>query len=826
MSQPKFIIDFIHNGEVLGALFQRINKLGYAYSVLKEQAYSVLNDKVLELEKATILHKLSQFPLNDDQMTSIMDIIKTGKINPSAKDAKGYTFLELSPIVDKLSRRIYIANDSWIKNLWRVKKMKNWIKLRNDRLLLDIFKRMSILMSSSSFQTSEIRDPLRLARPMWREKTNFPEAFKEFLALTAKYHDNDKSKLKRMCKKYLSSSDDEASTNGHKRGAPVVQQVGNLNLPLLNPQNPLQWNNNNVKPAANSINRPVLDIALPFFKELTIYTLDQPKVGYFLMRLFSTFMGLSLILRGIDAITDVTLTIAFYQSWDTVLTDFHKLALPCNRTENCTVFLRSQCKNEFKDTKIACSLTNMDGGWIPGTISLLILGITYFSEVFSTTLTTRRTNYEHYWTVFSGACCKAHRRFRIYSYALILPLFQQIPSLVYEHWMISFVIFWKKKNTHLADNIKRKLAKDCNKCRNCSTHDSKDEICVYCSKNSDNLEKLDELNHKAHEIANHSKNLVASTENLLMPMIQLAFIFPPLVATLSQKDIDVVPEPLIDPNPITKVFNTVTANWTTILIVSSTLSSLVSLTASQTSIYFSSEGKQNQKTFTTRTFIFIVIILQVIPKVLAFQAFVFGIIRYPNFILPVCLILPYFSSLLKSFLVWTVSGCSFKINSIWGLLVSPFIMTKLEDKQNLLDDDHSRNEDIQNCVMTETGKNHIIFDILSFLENAALVITGSIGLMYIEKSFMGKYFCGMVMGTHMFGLLLKAIYYRHQHPWMSLSQAYKGMGLTLNVILGIFLIIVIVSMPLFGYFLAMDQTTSIILYILTGLTVAMVRITF
>ena len=49
-------------------------------------------------------------------------------------------------------------------------------------------------MSSSSFQTSEIRDPFQLARPMWREKKNFPEAFEEFTALTAKYHDNDKSK--------------------------------------------------------------------------------------------------------------------------------------------------------------------------------------------------------------------------------------------------------------------------------------------------------------------------------------------------------------------------------------------------------------------------------------------------------------------------------------------------------------------------------------------------------------------------------------------------------------------------------------------------------
>ena len=71
-SQPKFIIDFIYNGEVLGALFQRTNKMSFVYSVLKERVHSVLNDEILELEKTTILHKLSQCPLNDDQMTTIL----------------------------------------------------------------------------------------------------------------------------------------------------------------------------------------------------------------------------------------------------------------------------------------------------------------------------------------------------------------------------------------------------------------------------------------------------------------------------------------------------------------------------------------------------------------------------------------------------------------------------------------------------------------------------------------------------------------------------------------------------------------------------------
>ena len=82
------------------------------------------------------------------------------------------------------------------------------------------------------------------------------------------------------------------------------------------------------------------------------------------------------------------------------------------------------------------------------------------------------------------------------------------------------------------------------------------------------------------------------------------------------------------------------------------------------------------------------------------------------------------------------------------------------------------------------------------------------------------------MGTHVFGLILKAIYYRYKHPWMSLSDAYKILGLILEVVLTILGSAGLLSLPIIGYFLSKDSektsTTSTVLYILTGLCILFV----
>ena len=428
-------------------------------------------------------------------------------------------------------------------------------------------------------------------------------------------------------------------------------------------------------------------------------------------------------------------------------------------------------------------------------------------------------NHEHYWEVFSGACCKVHGTLRIFVYAMVLPLFQQITPLIYEHWINSFVTYWKEKSSFITRKKKETTKKHCNKCDHCIVKKLGDDVCVYCSKNVQNLVKLDELKCKVDKVARHSRTLVASTENLLMPLIQLAFIFPCIVTNIFSERINNTVS-TTEENILKKIINEVSSNWTVILITSSTISSLVSLASSQTSIYFSSPGKQTQKTLTTRTIIFTVILLQVVPKVLACQAFVFGVIKYPDAILPVFFILPCLSSVFKSLLIWLASGCSLTWKSLWRLNLSPFIFRRIDRRIRAMDNPSSSGNVSK---ITQNGKYHVIFDILSMLENSAFVFSGSFGIKQIEKSFKMELFCGVVLGTHLLGLILKAFFYRYQHPWMSLSRAYKGMGLILNMILILLGLMIVISMPLIGYFLVHDETTSTIFYILTGLAIALVN---
>ena len=77
---------------------------------------------------------------------------------------------------------------------------------------------------------------------------------------------------------------------------------------------------------------------------------------------------------------------------------------------------------------------------------------------------------------------------------------------------------------------------------------------------------------------------------------------------------------------IKSILNYYLAHKTTLLIIFSITSSLISLAGSQTAIYFANPRKRNQKTLTTRIFIFFCILLQVLPKILAFQLFSFGLV--------------------------------------------------------------------------------------------------------------------------------------------------------------------------------------------------------
>ena len=144
----------------------------------------------------------------------------------------------------------------------------------------------------------------------------------------------------------------------------------------------------------------------------------------------------------------------------------------------------------------------------------------------------------------------------------------------------------------------------------------------------------------------------------------------------------------------------------------------------------------------------------------------------PNAILPVLLILPVTSSLLKIFVIWIVSCCSFNLKTSWRLLLSPFIFTQVKVKEEQSNGKVELSNEIngqvnntvepqtsKKCHFTTTGKYHIIFDVTSVLENAALVTSGAIGLKKIESSFQMEYLIGIVIGTHVLGLLMKGTVY-------------------------------------------------------------------
>ena len=115
---------------------------------------------------------------------------------------------------------------------------------------------------------------------------------------------------------------------------------------------------------------------------------------------------------------------------------------------------------------------------------------------------------------------------------------------------------------------------------------------------------------------------------------------------------------------------------------------------------------------------------------------------------------------------------------------------------------------------------HMFFDILSLIENCVLVTVGARFVSEAEEFFNYGMFCGIVIGVHLMGLLLKAIFYRYHHPWMSLSATKKALGFWLKIVFAVLGLLALGSLPALGYWLShgmeKTSTTTIVLYILTA----------
>merc|ERR1739838_595699 len=101
---------------------------------------------------------------------------------------------------------------------------------------------------------------------------------------------------------------------------------------------------------------------------------------------------------------------------------------------------------------------------------------------------------------------------------------------------------------------------------------------------------------------------------------------------------------------------------------------------------------------------------------------------------------------------------------------------------------------------------------MSLSENCVLLITGAFYIGKYEKDLDPyKYkFCAVVLGTHVFGLLLKFLYYQFQHPWMTLSLARDCMGKVSKAIISLLGLTFVIGIPLIAYLVSPSQTSTVL----------------
>ena len=204
---------------------------------------------------------------------------------------KVLSYLEIIDIVrcSQTSRRIRIITQD--KSLWQFlrnpQEFNNFVHEHKRNLFLSQVRSPAMLSLLSSLQDPNF-EPIRSARKLWREQFSLPQSTHEYLAFTAKYHDNDESKLKLVCKRYLSDAEQD-----------------NLN------------------------------ISAPVFAAIKKFTVKLPSLGYYIKKLFMTFMGLTLLLRFIDAVSDITLGVTYHQDWNTVLGEFLNQTLCSSLNQPC-----------------------------------------------------------------------------------------------------------------------------------------------------------------------------------------------------------------------------------------------------------------------------------------------------------------------------------------------------------------------------------------------------------------------------------------------------------------------------------------------------------
>ena len=181
--------------------------------------------------------------------------------------------------------------------------------------------------------------------------------------------------------------------------------------------------------------------------------IKSPSLGYYLLQALKNGAWVTVFLRIVDAVTDITLTKTYFEDSDSVVNDFLRNILSFQSgNSSCPDIecVKKQClENDEWNHKLICTFPLMKW-WISGTLSVVVLAITYLAEVISSIVSKK---FNHYLALYSRVCCKEHHWRTVFFHAMLLPLGQQMATLIYSHWIKTFVGYWQSKNTEMIANF-------------------------------------------------------------------------------------------------------------------------------------------------------------------------------------------------------------------------------------------------------------------------------------------------------------------------------------------------------------------------------------
>ncbi len=492
----------------------------------------------------------------------------------------------------------------------------------------------------------------------------------------------------------------------------------------------------------------------------------QTDFAYYLSKITNRSFLLILLLNFFDLVTDFTLT-AEYGLHDTL-------------TSIQNDFPQSECPNSLNGSSksITCLVTGLNS-WSVFVFALGVMIYTWIAEVFIVLIPEVGRQYK---ATGYGYCCphnlKEKKWWRITGIKLVMCVLQSFATQVYEFYIQEFVAIWVNFKPPTIKEEKRKICAACNGCTSVTC------ICTFCGKNAcQRQEELVLLRSNASYLRGLSKLVTASTENALMPLVQLIFMAPYIIHSMPP---ETEPTQARD-TEITQIVDSFLKTWRFAVTASSITLSVLSMSVALTELYFSRLGKAQYKSLGRWMVFFASLVPQVLARLTAMEVFLFGFYAKWLSASNQYLITGFLVIVLGHYLLFGGLHLACSIfygehggkkwiqvkNSLVFAFASLYTITEFnleKGKQVIYWTNKETRTRIESGGYEQSKKNqsslvkYLLFDIVMLLETIALVS----GALFIEEPALNPLkVIKSTLGLMILGLTIKSIYYLYLHPWIS-----------------------------------------------------------